>query len=89
MTALLEPDVTKRWSMTQVLNSDWIAMDPRLLVMTPAEKMAVTSAQEERRKIQARQDVKASKSGTIKVSFFNNVKLIYFRSQQWQTEKGR
>lgn len=33
-------------------------MDPRLLVMTPAERMAVTSAQDERRKMQARTDAK-------------------------------
>lgn len=64
---MLEPDVTKRLNMYQILNSDWIAMDPRLMVMTPAERMAVTSAQEERRKMQARNDAKSSKTVTARV----------------------
>ena len=64
---MLEPDVTKRLSMYQILNSDWIAMDPRLMVMTPAERMAVTSAQDERRKMQAQNDSKASKTITDRV----------------------
>ncbi|EEB17054.1 cAMP-dependent protein kinase catalytic subunit, putative [Pediculus humanus corporis] len=44
VTLMLEPDVTKRLSMYQILNSDWIAMDPRLMVMTPAERMAKTES---------------------------------------------
>ncbi|KAK6635568.1 hypothetical protein RUM43_007534 [Polyplax serrata] len=66
VTLMLEPDVTKRLNMYQILNSDWIAMDPRLMVMTPAERMAVTSAQEERRKMQARNDAKSSKTVTAR-----------------------
>lgn len=64
---MLEPDVTKRLTMYQILNSDWIAMDPRLMIMTPAERMAVTSAQDERRKMQVRNDAKSSKTVNAKV----------------------
>ncbi|KAJ9591945.1 hypothetical protein L9F63_001547 [Diploptera punctata] len=41
---MLEPDIVKRWHFDHVLNSEWIAMDPRLLVLTPAEQQAVELA---------------------------------------------
>ncbi|XP_011150317.1 testis-specific serine/threonine-protein kinase 6 isoform X2 [Harpegnathos saltator] len=47
---LLEPDVTKRWRFDQIVQSDWIAIDPRLLVLTPAEQAALNNAIEERKK---------------------------------------
>jgi len=47
---LLEPDVSKRWHLHQIVHSDWIAMDPRLLVLTPAEQAALDNAIEERKK---------------------------------------
>ncbi|XP_012279712.1 testis-specific serine/threonine-protein kinase 1 [Orussus abietinus] len=50
VTCLLEPDVGKRWRMDQVLHSDWIAMDPRLMVLTPAEQSALDNAIEERKR---------------------------------------
>ena len=49
---LLEPDVSKRWKLEQIINSEWIAMDPRLLVLTPAEQAALNNAVEERKKIE-------------------------------------
>ena len=33
----------------QVLNSEWIAMDPRLLELSPAEQQAVKLAAQEKR----------------------------------------
>ncbi|GLH01955.1 Uncharacterized protein GBIM_08011 [Gryllus bimaculatus] len=48
VTNLLEPDVTKRWRMDQVLNSEWVAMDPRLLALTAAEQAAVKAAADEK-----------------------------------------
>ncbi|KAI4462600.1 serine/threonine kinase [Holotrichia oblita] len=51
-THLLEPDINKRWKVEQVLNSDWIAMDARLLELTPPEQYALQCAQEERKKNQ-------------------------------------
>ncbi|XP_032673418.1 testis-specific serine/threonine-protein kinase 1-like isoform X2 [Odontomachus brunneus] len=47
---LLEPEVSKRLRLDQIVQSDWIAMDPRLLVLTPAEQIALNSAVEERKK---------------------------------------
>ncbi|XP_012224338.1 testis-specific serine/threonine-protein kinase 6-like [Linepithema humile] len=47
---LLEPEVFKRWHLDQIVHSDWIAMDPRLLVLTPAEQTALSNAIEERKK---------------------------------------
>lgn len=47
---LLEPDVKKRWQIDQILYGEWIAMDPRLLVLTPIEQSALNHAIEERKK---------------------------------------
>lgn len=47
---LLEPEVSKRWRLDQIVHSDWIAMDPRLLVLTPTEQAALNNAIEERKK---------------------------------------
>lgn len=47
---LLEPDVAKRWRLEQIVQSDWIAMDPRLMVLTPEEQTALNTAIEERKK---------------------------------------
>lgn len=48
---LLEPDVSKRWRADQVLCSDWLAMDPRLLDMNAAESGALQQAQEQKKKL--------------------------------------
>lgn len=47
---LLEPDVTKRWKLDQMITSDWIAMDPRLLLLTPAEQAALNNAIQDKKK---------------------------------------
>ncbi|KAB0799084.1 hypothetical protein PPYR_06964 [Photinus pyralis] len=47
---LLEPDIAKRWRVEQILNSDWLAMDPRLTQLNHAERLAMQHAQEERKK---------------------------------------
>ncbi|XP_031830312.1 testis-specific serine/threonine-protein kinase 3 isoform X2 [Nomia melanderi] len=52
VSAILEPDPGKRMKLDQIINSEWIAMDPRLLVLTPAEQAALTNAQEERKKME-------------------------------------
>ncbi|KAL0105371.1 hypothetical protein PUN28_016791 [Cardiocondyla obscurior] len=49
---LLEPDVSKRWRLNQIMQNDWIAMDSRLLVLTPAEQTALNNAIEERKKFE-------------------------------------
>ncbi|KAJ8972227.1 hypothetical protein NQ317_009280 [Molorchus minor] len=46
---LLEPDITKRWKVEQILNSDWLGMDSRLTQMTPAEEAAFSRAQAARK----------------------------------------
>lgn len=51
---LLEPDVSKRWHLDQIVHSEWIAMDPRLLVLTPAEQAALSNAIEERKRHEER-----------------------------------
>lgn len=38
---ILEPDITKRWTLEQILTSDWIKMDPMLLEMNSIERIAV------------------------------------------------
>lgn len=48
---LLEPDVGLRYNATQVLNSDWIAMDSRLTTLNTVEAAALKKAKEERRRI--------------------------------------
>lgn len=50
VSSLLEPEVFKRWHLDQIVHSEWIAMDPRLLVLTSAEQTALNSAIEERKK---------------------------------------
>ena len=55
---LLEPDVSKRWKMDQVINSEWIAMDPRLLILTPAEQAALNNAIQEKKKFEEKFSVK-------------------------------
>lgn len=50
VNSLLEPDVSKRWRLDQIVQSDWIAMDPRLLVLTPGEQIALSTAIEERKR---------------------------------------
>ncbi|XP_022912583.1 testis-specific serine/threonine-protein kinase 3-like [Onthophagus taurus] len=49
---LLEPDINKRYRVDQVLTSEWIAMDPRLLELSSPEQQALQAAQEERKKHQ-------------------------------------
>lgn len=49
-THLLEPDVQKRWRVEQILTSEWLAMDPRLMQLNAAEQAAMNQAQEERKK---------------------------------------
>ncbi|KAF5297339.1 hypothetical protein FQA39_LY12178 [Lamprigera yunnana] len=46
---LLEPDTSKRWKVEQVLSSDWLAMDPRLMKLIAAEQTTIQQAQEERK----------------------------------------
>ncbi|KAK2582297.1 hypothetical protein KPH14_004638 [Odynerus spinipes] len=61
VTNLLEPDVKKRWQVDQILYCDWIAMDPRLLILTPAEQGALNNAIEERKKIEEKFSKKSGK----------------------------
>ncbi|KAJ8942903.1 hypothetical protein NQ314_009878 [Rhamnusium bicolor] len=49
VTHLLEPDITKRWRVEQIVNSEWLAMDSRLIHLSPAEESALAQAQVERR----------------------------------------
>ncbi|XP_076236835.1 testis-specific serine/threonine-protein kinase 6 [Calliopsis andreniformis] len=49
---LLEPDPSKRCKLEQIISSDWMAMDPRLVALTPAEQSALNSAIEERKKME-------------------------------------
>lgn len=65
MTHLLEPDITKRWRVEQILSSEWLAMDPRLMQLNPAEQAAMQQAQEERKKYL---DVKRSKMSSTRES---------------------
>ncbi|KAG5883912.1 hypothetical protein JTB14_032135 [Gonioctena quinquepunctata] len=46
---LLEPDITKRWKVDQVLSSEWMSMDPRLVQLSSAEESALAQAQVERK----------------------------------------
>lgn len=65
MAHLLEPDIAKRWRVEQILNSEWLAMDPRLVHLNPAEQAAMEQAHEERKKYL---DVKRSKTSTRRES---------------------
>ncbi|XP_020292042.1 testis-specific serine/threonine-protein kinase 1-like isoform X2 [Pseudomyrmex gracilis] len=49
-SSMLEPDVHRRWRLDQIVQSEWIAMDPRLLMLTPPEQTALNNAIEERKK---------------------------------------
>ncbi|CAG9765556.1 unnamed protein product [Ceutorhynchus assimilis] len=49
VTHLLEPDITKRWNMDRLVQSDWIIMDPRFQVLTKAEETALAQSSVERR----------------------------------------
>jgi len=77
--SLLEPDVSKRWRLDQIVHSDWIAMDPRLLVLTPAEQIALNSAIEERKRFEekfARREPVRAESPIVQSLFLN---ILYFR----------
>ncbi|KAK0083295.1 hypothetical protein PV325_009005 [Microctonus aethiopoides] len=50
VTNLLEPDITKRWRVDEVIHSSWVAMDPRLVVLTPTEQAALDNAIDDRKK---------------------------------------
>ncbi|XP_076683702.1 testis-specific serine/threonine-protein kinase 6 [Andrena cerasifolii] len=52
VSKLLDPDPPKRWKLEQIIKSEWIAMDPRLLVLSIAEQTALNNAIEERRKME-------------------------------------
>lgn len=39
-----------RWRVDQVLCSEWISMDPRLLELNPAEQAALAFAQDQKKK---------------------------------------
>ncbi|XP_072377673.1 testis-specific serine/threonine-protein kinase 6-like [Diabrotica undecimpunctata] len=47
---LLEPDITKRLRLSDILASDWLGMDPRLKVLTQLEEAALVQAQIDRKK---------------------------------------
>lgn len=65
MAHLLEPDVAKRWRIEQVLSSEWLAMDPRLMQLNPAEQAALQHAQEERKKhLDSKRMNRSSKKGS-------------------------
>lgn len=78
MTHLLEPDVAKRWRVEQILNSDWLAMDPRLMQLNPAEAAAMQQAQEERKKYL---DSKKSKMSSTRESKDDIIMLKESRKQ--------
>ncbi|XP_034949554.1 testis-specific serine/threonine-protein kinase 1-like [Chelonus insularis] len=61
ITNLLEPDTSKRWKTDQVVHSSWIAMDPRLVILSPIEQAALNNAIDERKK----NEQKYSKKHTI------------------------
>ncbi|GJQ75059.1 hypothetical protein Trydic_g9674 [Trypoxylus dichotomus] len=48
---LLEPNISSRWDIVKVVNSDWIAMDERLRMLTPSEEAALKQAKAERKKL--------------------------------------
>ncbi|CAG9861783.1 unnamed protein product [Phyllotreta striolata] len=41
ITHMLEPDIQKRFKLEQVIGSDWMTMDPRLVMLNPAEEAGV------------------------------------------------
>ncbi|KAF7273720.1 testis-specific serine/threonine-protein kinase 3-like [Rhynchophorus ferrugineus] len=49
VTHLLEPDANKRWKIDQVVESEWIGMDPRFKVLSKAEENALSQAGVERK----------------------------------------
>ncbi|XP_011342762.1 testis-specific serine/threonine-protein kinase 1 isoform X2 [Ooceraea biroi] len=71
VNSLLEPDVSKRWRLDQIMHSDWIAMDPRLLVLTPAEQTALNGAIEERK----RHEEKFGRRDPMRTESLKRVKL--------------
>lgn len=44
VTHLLEPDAIKRWKVDQVVESEWIGMDPRFKILSKAEENALSQA---------------------------------------------
>ena len=69
VSKLLEPDPPKRWKLEQIIKSEWIAMDPRLLVLTIAEQTALNHAIEEKRKMEekfSRKDPVRIQAGYVK-----------------------
>lgn len=47
---MMEPDVKKRVKVEQIITSDWLAMDQRLVKLSPAEQAAITQAEDETKK---------------------------------------
>ncbi|CAG9830547.1 unnamed protein product [Diabrotica balteata] len=70
---LLEPDITKRLRLIDILGSDWLGMDPRLKVLTQLEEAALAQAQIDRKKYidqlnkKAGRDKKSSQAEEMKI----------------------
>ncbi|XP_023938197.2 testis-specific serine/threonine-protein kinase 1 [Bicyclus anynana] len=62
---LLEPDPGLRHTATQVLGSDWVAMDSRLTTLNAVEAAALQKAKEERKKLSDSHRVPPKRQGDI------------------------
>ncbi|XP_028130723.1 testis-specific serine/threonine-protein kinase 1-like [Diabrotica virgifera virgifera] len=73
VASLLEPDITKRLRLNDILSSDWLAMDPRLKVLSQLEESALAQAQVDRKKYidqlnkKAGRDKKSDRSEEMKI----------------------
>ncbi|XP_044729417.1 testis-specific serine/threonine-protein kinase 3-like [Chrysoperla carnea] len=47
VTAMLEPDIKRRYRIEQIIACEWLAMDLRLQKLSPAEQSAIAQAEEE------------------------------------------
>ncbi|XP_044730283.1 testis-specific serine/threonine-protein kinase 1-like isoform X2 [Chrysoperla carnea] len=49
VTAMLEPDIKRRYRVEQIVTSEWLAMDLRLLKLSQAEQDAISTAEDQQR----------------------------------------
>lgn len=78
---VLDPTVKTRLTMEQILDSQWIKMDPKLVRPTEAEKQALEKAYERRG------DIKPYKFIKITSDTRNKLKILSQDQKQWGSTK--
>ncbi|XP_043267761.1 testis-specific serine/threonine-protein kinase 1-like [Venturia canescens] len=87
VTNLLEPDVSKRWKLDQIIHCEWIALDPRLVILTTAEQSALNNAIEERKKNEEKYPKRETKKDNVHRPPKNNLVIPEAKPKKIELEE--